>query len=248
MVERVLKTQDDPDLGPHAPRAIKRPFMAQRWRDVSFLHWRCDAEAMQRLLPPGVEVDRWDGSAWVGVIPFHLSVRLPAWAPAIPWLQTTPEVNVRTYVRGPDGRRGIWFLSLEASRLAVVATARAWYRIPYRWARTHVAVQDRTVTCETHRRSASFSATLEVGEQVDELSPLERFLICRWRLYSPGRGGRVWVSEIDHAPWRLRRARVTGCDESLVAPVPEGLPVAHHSPGVDVRWARRERASTRAPA
>lgn len=223
--------------------------MAQRWRDLSFIHWPCDPEAIQALLPPGVEVDQMDGSAWVGLIPFHLSVSLPAWAPAIPWLQTTPEVNVRTYVRGPDGRRGIWFLSLEASRLAVALVARAWYGIPYQWARVRVESEGRTVSCMTRRRSASFAATLEVGERVETLSELERFLICRWRLYSPGRNGRIHVSRIDHEPWPLWRAAVTRCDQNLIqsagGPQTVGGPIAHWSPGLDVRWARREVAVPR---
>ncbi len=211
---------------------------------MSFLHWRCDPDLLQALLPDGVEVDEFDGWAWVGVIPFHLSVRLPAWAPVVPWLQTTPEVNVRTYVRGPDGRRGIWFLSLEASRLIMALVARGWYGIPYRWASTRVRAQGRGVSVRTVRRGASLEARLEVGERVEAMSDLERFLVCRWRLYSPGRGGRVYASQIDHEPWPLHRARVSSCEGDLVrasgVQVTAREPVAHWSPGVRVRWARRQ--------
>src|SRR5918912_739696 len=46
-------------------------------------------------------------------------VRAPL-VPAVPWLSRFPEINVRTYVRDGRGRRGIWFFSLDAARLAAV--------------------------------------------------------------------------------------------------------------------------------
>lgn len=46
--------------------------MAQRWNDLLFAHWPIPAEEMARLLPAGVEVDTFDGFAWVGVVPFWM--------------------------------------------------------------------------------------------------------------------------------------------------------------------------------
>ena len=51
----------------------------------------------------------------------------------VPWLSRFCETNVRTYVTAPDGSRGVWFLSLDASRLPAVVTARAGYQLPYFW-------------------------------------------------------------------------------------------------------------------
>lgn len=242
-----MRTVVDRDLLDAAPASVARPFMAHRWSWLSFLHWPCEPAAVQALLPPGVEADVFDGSAWVGLVPFHLTVRLPARAPALPWMARTPEVNTRTYVRGPDGRRGIWFFSLDASRLAAVLAARAWYRIPYRWASMRMSVGGNVARYDCVRRSAPavFRSAIEIGEPVAlrDLSDVERFLICRWRLYSRARDGRVLVSEIDHDPWPLHRARPASLDESLLQASglsrPDCAPLTHYSPGVDVRWRRR---------
>src|SRR4051812_8969252 len=112
--------------------------MYQGWERLTFLHWRYSPAAIAPLIPPSLELDTFDGEAWVGLTPFKVTGLRPPGLPALPWLSEFPEMNVRTYVRGPDGERGIWFFSLEASRLAAVAGARLTYRLPYRWARMRV--------------------------------------------------------------------------------------------------------------
>ena len=97
---------------------VRRPATIQRWRALTFLHWRYEPASVQRLLPAGLEVDTWDGSAWVSLTPFLMVDIQIADLPPVPMLSTFPETNLRTYVRGPDGRDGLWFLSLEADSLA----------------------------------------------------------------------------------------------------------------------------------
>ena len=82
--------------------------MKQQWQELAYIHWRYDAAVVQALLPEGLEVDTFDGSAWVGLIPFSMrNISFPG-TPAIPYLGSFPEVNVRTYVK-KDGIPGVWF-------------------------------------------------------------------------------------------------------------------------------------------
>lgn len=37
----------------------------QRWRELLFMHWAVPPEVMRPLLPAGMELDLWDGQAWV---------------------------------------------------------------------------------------------------------------------------------------------------------------------------------------
>ena len=53
-------------------RPAETPVMVQMWRDLGFLHWPVDAEAVGRVLPPGLEVDTYDGLAYVGIVPFTI--------------------------------------------------------------------------------------------------------------------------------------------------------------------------------
>src|SRR6266545_3110550 len=93
---------------------------------------------MLALLPPGLEVETFDGAAWVGLVPFLMDGVRPPGVPPLPWASRFPETNVRTYALGPDGRGAIWFLSLDAARLGAVLTARASYALPYFWSRMSV--------------------------------------------------------------------------------------------------------------
>jgi uncharacterized protein len=46
--------------------------MAQRWNDLLFAHWPIAVDQMGRLLPARLEVDTFDGYAWLGVVPFWM--------------------------------------------------------------------------------------------------------------------------------------------------------------------------------
>ena len=98
-------------VGPFAqdcPSPVKRAIMKQGWYDLAYIHFRYDPQEVQRLLPPGLSVDVFDGSAWVGLIPFSMcGIGIPH-LPSVPYLGSFPEVNVRTYVIR-DGIPGVWF-------------------------------------------------------------------------------------------------------------------------------------------
>jgi uncharacterized protein len=121
-------------------RPVQRPVMLQGWYNLTSLHWRYSPGAVQRLLPNGLTVDTYDGSAWVGLIPFDMRrIRLPFGPSAGPW-STFPETNVRAYIIDPEGRRGVWFCSLDITRLAPTIVARTTYGLPYCWADMSITV------------------------------------------------------------------------------------------------------------
>jgi uncharacterized protein YqjF (DUF2071 family) len=237
-----------------APARIDRPAMLQRWTQLSFVHWAYEPEAVQGILPPELAVDPFDGAAWVGLIPFRLAIRRPG-VPYVPWLSRFAETNLRTYVIGPDGRRGIWFLSLDAARFAAVAVARSSYRLPYMWADAAIRTRHDTIRYLGTRRwpapSATYDLTLRIGASVDRPSELERFWTARWHLFSaapqplPPRRIELDVTTVTHPPWPLHRAEVVALEETLLRasglPEPSGAPVALYSPGVSTRFAARVR-------
>jgi uncharacterized protein YqjF (DUF2071 family) len=233
-----------PGLDPFPAPFNERPSMYHTWASLSFLHWPYDAEAVQRLLPPGLVADTCDGTAYVGLILFHLTVR-PAWLPALPWLCSFAETNVRTYVRGPAGRPGIYFLSLDAARLGAVAVARASsWRLPYHWAAMRVGRDGDLVTYACRRRwsgsgDASSRVVLRVGApyRPEELTTLDRFLTARWCFYTRSHRG-VARTAAHHPPWRLTRGTALQVQDRLIAAT--GLQQPHGEPLV--HWADRTHA------
>lgn len=222
--------------------------MTQRWEDVSFLHWDVDPSTVQGVLPPPLEVHRFEGRAWIGLVPFQMRNIAPAGLSPIPYLGTFPETNVRTYVIGPDGEPGVWFSSLESSRLLPVAIARAGYALPYFYGAMGIRRSKRTIQYNTLRRwpgprGVGGQIDIHYGERILRPDTLERFLTSRWRLFTV-RNGNVYSAEIRHHPWPLHRASATALDTSLVTaagyPQPSRAPHVLYSPGVDVEaWAPR---------
>jgi uncharacterized protein YqjF (DUF2071 family) len=241
---------------PLAP-PVRRPVMLQHWRWLTFLHWRYPPSAVQALLPAGLEVETFDGAAWIGLVPFLMDGVRPPGVPPAPWVSRFPETNVRTYARGPDGRGAIWFLSLDAARLGAVLVARAGYTLPYFWSAMSVGPggpgdrpgpgrrgADR-LAYRCRRRwpgsgGARCDADVELGPPFEaaELGALDHFLTARYRLWTVV-GGRLAAADAEHPPWSLRRARVVDLHQDLLQaaglPAPDGTPVVHASAGVRVR-------------
>ncbi|MDG2025492.1 MAG: DUF2071 domain-containing protein [Acidimicrobiales bacterium] len=226
------------------PEHVARASMIHRWDELTFLHWDYDPGVVQALLPAGLTVETYEDRAWVGLVPFMMEVR-PAHGPALPWISHFCETNVRTYVTAPDGTRGVWFFSLDATRLPAVVTARTGYRLPYYWSsmELHRASDEWTYTCRRRwpgPRNATSRVRVRVGKEYapDELTEFDHYLTARWRLYSAHRRG-LRSAVATHEPWPLHRAEVLEVDDELIGasglPVPSHDPVAHWSPGVEVR-------------
>jgi uncharacterized protein len=227
-----------------APVPVRRPALLHTWSELSFVHWPYDPAAIEPLLPDSVALDVFDGVAWVGLVPFHCTIRPPG-TPRVPWVSSFEEMNVRTYVRGPDGVPGVWFITLDAARLGAVLIARSTYRLNYFWSKMAFARVGDVAAYSSRRRwpksaKAVGTLALEVGLPVgpDEITPLDAFLTGRWSFY--GRfGRRLYRGQIEHEPWQLERARLLHCDPGLVSAcglaVPEGQPIVHHSRPVEVR-------------
>lgn len=230
-------------ISPSPPHRVELAVMRQTWRDLTFLHWRYDPALVRPLVPPALELDLWEGGAWIGLVPFLITDLTLPHAPAVPWLSRFPETNVRTYIADSAGRRGVWFFSLDAARLAAVLAARAAYALPYFWARMRVESDGGAVRYTSRRLAgppAAGAIAIRPGEPIPEPSPFEIFLTARFRLFA-ARAGRLLRADIEHPPWPLQRAAVERLDESLLRaaglPSPAGPPLAHFARRVDVRVA-----------
>ena len=232
------------------PFAVDHPIMLHRWQQLTFLHWPYEPAEVQRLLPPGLVVEQYDGRAWVGLVPFVMHVATGR-GRSVPWAANFCETNVRTYVRDRDGRTGIWFFSLDAARLGAVTVARLTYRLPYFWSQMHVVASDHRMDYWCRRRwpgpvGPKSAVSVEIGGPYEpgELGDLDHLLTAKWILFSAS-GTRHRFARAWHAPWPLHRAKVLECRDELVAaaglPAPRGAPLVHYSPGVDVRIGRPER-------
>jgi len=241
--------------------------MTQQWRDLVFLHWSYEPEVVRAAIaaslrgldPDSIELDTYDGKAWVGLIPFRMrNLRLRG-LPPIPTTSNFPEINVRTYVRS-RGRPAVWFFSLDTPQLLPTAVARTAFRLPYCFARAAVTstadaanIEGAVVSATVDRRWPKGGSTrigVRVGSRIatgdtDRDHDLDDWLTARWGLVSASRRGRLWYGPVEHEPWPLHRAEVLHLDDSLITaaglPAPVGPAHAMYSPGVSTTIRSLER-------
>ncbi len=196
--------------------APRRPWiMVQVWRDLLFAHWEVPADVIRPLVASQLELDTFEGKAWISITPFHMSIR-PLGLPALPGMCDVPELNCRTYVT-VEGKPGIYFFSLDIANRLAMWGARTFYHLPYFHAEMHIEKTPGFVAYSSRRGRAAWRA------KYGPVSPprsarsgsLDYFLAERYCLYTTWRG-RIYRGEIHHLPWKLQKASAT-IEENTVA-------------------------------
>jgi uncharacterized protein YqjF (DUF2071 family) len=234
-IDRVSPTQ----------RPSGRTVMFQNWSHLSFLHWTFPPKTIRPLLPPGLELDTFDGKAYVGLVPFTMSGVRPVWSPPFRPLSDFHETNVRTYVHCNGKRPGVWFFSLDAANRPAVHIARTLWKLPYYFARMQMEAADGEIDYHSERLwPAPVPALCRVRTRpVGSVAPaavgtLEHFLAERYILYAYARS-RLYSGQVHHAPYPLQRAELLALDETLLAAAglarPDTTPLVHYASGVQVR-------------
>ncbi len=262
MLQTVSSIDQSLDFTDHRPWPLPdTPWvMAQSWRNLLFAHWPMPPEVMRVLVPGALELDTFDGEAWISVVPFKMSDVHPRGLPSVPWLSHFPELNVRTYVKAGDAkekngsRPGVFFFSLDAANPIAVLLARSIFRLPYYHAQMNLVVHDqpalqslppeKTVYYQsrrTHRNAAgaAFVARYRPTGQPFAAQPgrLEHWLAERYCLYAVDRHG-LYSADIHHLPWPLQPAEAEFSVNEIVSAggfrLPDATPILHYSERLDV--------------
>lgn len=235
--------QSDPDVilasTGHRPWALPAApwLMRQSWYDVLFAHWPVPVENLRSLVPRHLPIDTFDGSAWVGVVPFEVRDARARGLPGVPSATNFLEANVRTYVT-VGGKPGVWFFSLDAGSALAVLGARTFFRLRYFEAEMHCERTAAGVSYRSRRMDAAaadLECTYAPRGEVGFARPgtLDHFLTERYCLYTINHANEVWRMNIHHPPWPLQPAeaafrklgvvRVDGID------LPDSPPLLHYA-------------------
>ncbi|CAN5922218.1 DUF2071 domain-containing protein [soil metagenome] len=250
-------------ITPTAPRAAGRTVFTQTWSRLTFLHWAVEPDRVAPYLPRGVRPDVIDETTYVGLIPFRMRSIGLFGAPTVPWLGSFCETNVRLYSVDAAGRRGVVFVSLDASRLATVLVARAT-GLPYVWSRMRYRRRGAQITYTSKRLRCPPPPATPLAPQCDPATPRsvirvrvdapldpgtrEHFLTARWGLHAAVPGGRAVYWPNEHPQWPLYAATLEHLDDQILAAAGFGDLTARapdsvlFSPGVDVRFGPRRSA------
>jgi uncharacterized protein len=236
--------------------ATRRPnrwaVMRQKWRDLLFLHWAVPAQAIRPLVPPQLDLDLFEGTAYIGLVPFTMTGVRPVGLPPVWGLSSFHETNLRTYVRLGDRDPGVWFFNLEAANSVAVRVARALFHLPYHRARMFLererpGNQDpespATIVYAGVRlwpgplpASYMIRATPSGQSRLAQPGTLEHFLIERYILYSAG-SHHLFQGQVFHTPYSIQSVVLHSFDENLLASWhlerPNVPPLTHFVKGVD---------------
>ncbi len=224
-----------------------RPWvMAMHWHDLLFAHWPVRPETLRAFIPEPLEIDTFEGDAWLAVVPFRMSGIRPRVLPAMPSLSAFPELNLRTYVRY-GGRRGVYFFSLDAHQWLAVRVARRFFGLPYFDARMRCEVgTDGWIDYESSRTHRGVAGA-ELRTRYRPIGPptvsapgsVEHFLTERYCFFTADGAGRVKRADIVHEPWPLQPAEweVERCEMTALIDreLPNRQPLLHFAGELSVR-------------
>jgi len=211
--------------------------MFQSWREQLFAHWRLPAAQIRPLVPTQLELDTFDGDAWVGITPFRITGLRMRGLPELPFGSEFPELNVRTYVT-VNGQGGVYFFSLDAGSNLAVMAARVGYGLPYHAADMEITTDDEGwihYRCSRDTGDADFEVRYraQAGEpQAAEPGTLDHFLTERYAFFLV-RGEKIVRGDIHHRPWLLQPAQAVfeentmGVAAGLALPIEQ--PLLHYS-------------------
>lgn len=216
--------------------------MTQQWQDLLFIHFPLAPEILRPLIPAEIDLDTFDGQAWIGIVPFRVSRTNLRWLPS-PFLSPFPEINVRTYVTY-QGIAGVYFFSLDAANLLAVIGARTLFHLPYFFARMSCREYQGAFYYHSERRpTQSFAAYDGMYRPTGavffaERGTLEYWLVERYCLYTVTKNERVYRVDIHHAPWPLQLAEQTSKRNTMALAqgivLPERPPLLHFAQEQDV--------------
>lgn len=216
--------------------------LKQAWNDLLFAHWPVARDRLRELVPSFLELDTFDNEAWLSVTPFRLSDLSPRGIPALPFLSSFHEINVRTYVVY-EGIPGIYFFSLDANSAMAVGGASSLFHLPYFLADIR-AEDDRGRLAFRSRRTrgaeAEFEATYAPAGRVfePERGTIDYFVTERYCLYTQDSAANAYRVEVHHAPWQLHQAEaditVNTMAEAAGLRLPSMAPLLHYARRQDV--------------
>ncbi len=190
---------------------MSRPFLTARWSEIVLLTFEAPETLLRRAIPPGAELDRWNGRTHVSIVALHMrDVRVLGWA--IPGFTAHPQVNFRTYVRC-GGVPGVWFIRQFVPSRVIAAVARLRYDEPF-WP---TPIRRRVVETPSELRAEYAVGPEALGwhvsvagsraARIPAAASLEHYLTERGFACRARADGALRVFRVVHPTWAVREVR-----------------------------------------
>lgn len=211
----------------------------QEWNQALFLHWEIPFDVIRKCVPEKLMLDSLDGKYYVSLVVFNMQNIRPRNLPALSFISDFHEINLRTYIN-KDGRRGVYFLSLEAEKFLSTYLAKNLSGLAYK--KSKIKRIANKIFSKNELKKVSLEVDYAVGEKVDTKTALDTWLTERYCAYLEIKG-QIFVYHIHHQEWPIKQVEIKkltlnyNAGEMLLSERPPDL--AHYSEGVKVlTWAK----------
>lgn len=188
--------------------------MKQVWQEVLFAHWPVSEASLSPYIPAGLELQHWDGTPWISVVPFVMDPLLVRGLPRLPWVHRFLELNIRTYVT-QNSKPGVLFLNMDASSRLAASTARTFAYLPYKYAEMSLHREREGLHYNSRRPARDGTAIFDgvysptsAAMKYAQPGTLLYWLTERYCLYAVNPRGQLYIGDIHHFPWPLQEARL----------------------------------------
>ena len=200
----------------------------QTWSELAFIHWEIEEEELKKYIPPSIEIDKYEGKSYIGVVPFNMKGVTKRGYPAPKWISDFPEINVRTYVKY-NNKPGVLFFSLDVPSQIAVWIGRIQFHLPYFKAKMLVKTQNDTTHYFHKRNNIEFEAVYTAkGRLKCEKNSFENWATERYCLYSHNKAGDIFCADVHHEQWPLESVDIDIKKNTLLS----GLTVGKQHPTV----------------
>ena len=197
-------------------------FLTAHWRNLVMLNYDVDPAVLTPFLPPGIELDAWQGRTLASTVGFDFAdVRV--FGLSVPFHRRFPEINLRFYVRRRTAyswRRGVVFVRELVPRPAVALLAHFLFGEPYKtlpMRLRHHAVPEQRSTAVGQERAATtvryswryakiwnhVEATADTTHDPRYPDPASEEAFITDHVYGYGtRAGVPTEYIVEHPPWR----------------------------------------------
>lgn len=218
-----------------------RIFMTAAWRELLLFNFAVPDSLVASHLPPGVELDRYQGSAYASLVAFAF-LDTKVFGLRWPWHTNFAEINLRFYVRRGE-RRGVCFVREIVPRPIISFFARLLYNEPYVTAPISMTANMAPASRQQEYRlkwqdhTFSIAATAGHSTSLPAADSREHFFKEHEWGFGQTRRGKLLTYRVEHPIWEVRDTTAHHLDFDFAAVYGAPWAILNASRPQSVVWA-----------
>lgn len=189
--------------------------MQQTWSNVVFIHQEVEAKSLEKLIPSPLELDLYNGKAYISFVGFLMKDIKPLSLSTIPYFDSMKEFNLRTYVKYKD-QSAVYFFSLDATKSLLIEIARKFFKLNYLKASIDYDLKEKIECIRSDNRDhlVKFSASFEIENDIEK-NELSNWLTERYS-YLESKKQIVYQGKLEHPKWQLKKVLLKSIKENYL--------------------------------